>query len=54
MGIVLGGIAGFAYSKYKGHDMKKVAMFIGVGTISGYALAYVIDRNRKATVTPSK
>lgn len=54
LGIVLGGVAGFAYAKYKGHDMTKVAMHIGIGALSGYALAYVIDRNKKATVTPSK
>lgn len=53
-GIVLGGIAGFAYSKYKKHDMKKVAMFIGLGAVVGYFAGYVVDRKRKATVTPSK
>lgn len=53
-GLVLGGIAGFAYSKYKKHDMKKVAMFIGLGAVIGYFAGYVVDHKRKATVTPSK
>lgn len=53
-GLVLGGIAGFAYAKYKKHDMKKVAMFIGVGAVVGYFAGYIVDKKRKATVTPSK
>lgn len=53
MGLVAGAIAGFAYSKYKKHDLKRTSMFIFGGAIIGYASAYVIDRNRKATVTPS-
>lgn len=53
MGLVVGAIAGFAYSKYKKHDLKRTSMFIFGGAIIGYASAYVIDRNRKATVTPS-
>ena len=53
-GIVIGGIAGFAWAKYKKHDMKKMAMYIGVGAVLGYAAAYVIDTRRKATVKPSK
>ena len=53
MGLVVGAIAGFAYSKYKKHDLKRTSMFIFGGAIVGYASAYVIDRNRKATVTPS-
>lgn len=53
-GLVLGAVAGFAYAKYKKHDIKKVAMFIFGGAVVGYAAAYVVDRNRKATVTSSK
>lgn len=53
-GLIIGGIAGFAWAKYKKHDMKKVAMWIGVGALVGYAAAYVIDTNRKAIVKPSK
>jgi len=52
-GLVLGGVVGFAYAKYKKQDMRKVAMYIGVGAVLGYAAAYVIDRNRKATVVAS-
>ena len=53
-GIVIGGISGFAYAKYKKHDMKKSAMYIGIGALVGFAAAYVIDNKKKATVTPSK
>lgn len=53
-GLVIGAVAGLAYAKYKKHDAKKVAMFIFVGSLLGYATAYVVDRQRKATVTPSK
>jgi hypothetical protein len=53
-GVVIGGISGFAYAKYKKHDMKKSAMYIGVGALVGFAAAYVLDTKKKATVTPSK
>lgn len=53
-GIVVGGIAGFAWAKYKKHDMKRMAMYIGLGAVIGYATAYVIDTRRNATVTKSK
>ena len=52
-GLVLGAAAGFAYAKYKKQDTKKMAMFIFGGAVIGYATAYIIDRNRKGTVTPS-
>lgn len=53
-GLVIGALAGFAYAKYKKHDLKKVAMYIAVGSIIGYATGYMVDRNRKVTVTESK
>lgn len=53
-GIVLGGLAGFAYAKYKKQDMKKMAMFIAVGAALGYGAGYVLDRDRKVTITESK
>jgi hypothetical protein len=53
-GIVVGGIAGFAWAKYKKHDMKKVAMYIGLGAVIGYFAAYVIDSRKDATVKESK
>ena len=53
-GLIVGGLAGFAYSKYKKHDIKKVAMFIAVGAAVGYGAGYVIDTNRKVVVTKSK
>ena len=54
IGLVAGGLAGFAYAKYKKQDMKKVAMFIGLGALVGYAAAYAFDGNKKIKVTPSK
>jgi hypothetical protein len=53
-GLVIGGIAGFAYAKYKKHDMKKVAMFIALGAAIGYGSGYVLDRTRKVEITESK
>lgn len=53
-GIVIGGIIGFAYAKYKKHDLKKVAMYIAIGSALGYAAGYVIDRNKAVTVSASK
>lgn len=53
-GLVIGGIAGFAYAKYKKHDLKKVAMFIALGAALGYGAGYVFDRNRKVVITESK
>jgi hypothetical protein len=54
IGIVAGGLAGFVYAKYKKQDMKKVAMFIGLGALIGYATAFVVDTNKAINVTPSK
>ena len=53
-GIVIGAVAGFAYAKYKKHDMKKVAMFMALGSLAGYAGGYLVDTNRKAIVTQRK
>jgi hypothetical protein len=53
-GIVIGGIAGFAYSKYKKHDLKRSAMFIALGAALGYGAGFVFDRSRKVTITESK
>lgn len=49
-GLVLGALTGFAYCKYKKCDTRKTVMYIFAGSIIGYAAAYVIDRNRTATV----
>ena len=54
MGLVLGAVAGFAYCKYKKCDTKKTVMYIFGGAVIGYTAAYVVDRNRKATVASSK
>jgi hypothetical protein len=55
IGVVVGGIAGFAWAKYKKHDMKKSAMYIGVGAVLGLAVGYMLDRRKnKVTIKPSK
>ena len=53
-GLIIGGIAGFAWAKYKKHDMKKAAMFIGIGAVAGYVAGMLIDRKNKVIVKPSK
>jgi hypothetical protein len=52
-GLVVGAIAGFAYAKYKKHDTKKIAMYIGLGMLMGYAAAYLYD-NKNVDITASK
>lgn len=52
-GLLIGGAAGFLFSKYyKKHELKKVAMWTVIGAGLGYASAYLMDRN--VTVTESK
>ena len=52
-GLLIGGAAAFAFSKYyKKHNWKKVAMFTVLGAGIGYASAYLMQRN--ITVTESK
>lgn len=53
-GLLFGAIGGYMYAKKKGHAKGKMAMFIGVGALTGYGVAYLVDRNRKATFTESK
>ena len=55
IGVVVGGVAGFAWAKYKKHDMKKSAMYIGVGAVLGFAVGYMLDRrSNKVTIKTSK
>ncbi len=54
IGIVAGATAGFAYSKYKKHQWKKVFMYSALGAALGYGAAYLFDRNKSIEVTPSK
>lgn len=50
-----GGIAGFLWAKYKKHDLKKSAMYIGVGAVLGYGLSMLMDKGKNnITVKPSK
>lgn len=53
-GLIVGGIAGFAYAKYKKHDMKKAAMYIGIGAVAGYVTGMLIDRRKRVVIQPSK
>ena len=46
-GLVVGGLAGFAYSKYKKHDLKKTFMFSALGMAVGYGAAYFMDRSKE-------
>jgi len=52
--IIVGGIAGFMYSKYLKHDMKKNLMWAGVGAVVGYGAGYVLDSKKNVIVKPSK
>lgn len=53
-GAVIGAISGFAYAKYQKHDLRKSAMYIGIGALVGFGVAYIIDTRKNATITPSK
>jgi DNA gyrase/topoisomerase IV subunit B len=53
-GLVLGAIAGYFYAKKKGKTLKKSLPFIIGGGVVGYGVAYMVDKNRKVTVKPSK
>jgi hypothetical protein len=54
IGTVVGGIAGFAFAKYKKHDVKKQAMFIAIGAVAGYVAGMLIDKRSKVTIKASK
>tara|TARA_R110000868_G_scaffold46244_2_gene152926 strand:- start:880 stop:1350 length:471 start_codon:yes stop_codon:yes gene_type:complete len=54
IGVIVGGVAGFLWAKYKKHDMKRVAMYIGSGAVVGYAAAYFLDTRKNAIVKSSK
>lgn len=47
---VLGGVAGFAYAKYKKHDMKQAAMYIGIGAVAGYIAGVILDKKQQVIV----
>ena len=48
----VGGVLGFAYAKYKKHDLKGSAKFIAIGAIVGFGLGYALEK--KATIKKSK
>lgn len=54
IGILAGGVVGYAYAKNKKMDNRKAIYTSAIGAIVGYASAYLIDRRRAITVTTSK
>jgi hypothetical protein len=55
IGTLVGGVAGFAYAKYKKHDNKKALKFVAIGAVLGFAVGYFMNsRNNKINITPSK
>ena len=54
MGLAAGAIAGFAYSRYKKHDWKKIATMTLVGGAVGYFAVRLFEKNKSITFTPSR
>ena len=54
IGIVAGGVIGYAYAKSKKMDSRKAVYASAIGAIIGYASGYIVDRRRAITVKPSK
>jgi hypothetical protein len=55
IGAAIGAAAGFAFAKYKKHDMKRIGTYTIIGAVLGVAAAYLIDRRKdKVTIKPSK
>jgi hypothetical protein len=54
IGVIGGGVAGFAIARYKKQDWKKSLIYSAVGAVVGFYGAYVFDRKRDITVSPSK
>lgn len=50
IGMGIGALAGFAYAKKKGHDLKGSLKFIAGGIVLGYLGAYIVDSSKKATI----
>jgi len=54
IGIVAGGVIGYAYAKSKKMDSRKAVYASAIGAIIGFTSAYIVDRQRAITVKPSK
>jgi hypothetical protein len=54
IGIVAGGVLGYAYAKSKKMDNRKAIYASAIGAIIGYASGYIVDRRRAITVKTSK
>lgn len=55
IGAAIGAAVGFAFAKYKKHDMKRIGTYTILGAVAGVAVAYLIDRRKdKVTIKPSK
>lgn len=54
-GAVAGAVLGFAYAKYRKHDMKHIAKWIAIGSVAGFGAGYLVDmRKNKVVIKPSK
>lgn len=52
--IAVGAGVGYGFARYKKEEWKKTLMYTVGGAILGFATTYIVDRNRKIDVTPSK
>ena len=54
MGLAIGGLAGFMYSRYKKHDWKKTTMTVLGSALIGYTASYVLTKDKSINFIPSK
>jgi hypothetical protein len=54
VGVVVGGISGYMYSKNKNHNTSKLAMYTLLGVGLGYAVSRLIKGNNKIILEKSK
>lgn len=54
VGVVIGGISGFMYSKSKNHSTSQMALYTTLGVGLGYAASRLIKSNNKVKIETSK
>lgn len=54
VGVVIGGISGFMYSKNKNYSTSQMAMYTTLGIVLGYAASRLIKSNNKVKIETSK
>lgn len=54
VGVVVGGISGFMYSKYKNHSTTQMAIYTLIGVGLGYGASRLIKLNNKINIETSK